>query len=276
MGTHSQLFVVFCFFPRLFLGGFALCVHSSTVTAYISQFDAVFNFIGHGAQNQIKDITAIAAVLDKLIHANNTLYSNKWLACYGGDPYNREKPDIAAVMKYLADQGVPVMCVQCADYGRRMFDEKGQLDDCCYGFLSAAAVYEADVGEPAMLPHPTNIGETKKNILFGGYKPGTTELVGTTKYVFESRVFGDKLKGQVACGGGCIALQEVEAALSRGIACLYVPVEPKHVAGGAPYGLLHSWFEEHGLPVSVSDPRWGWVRGTPPVVTTSLKHLFNK
>ena len=238
----------------------------------------MFNFTGHGANNQIKDMHLIEPILDRLIDDNNKLYGNKWMACYGGDPYDGDKPDIAAVMKYVGEKGVAVLAVQCSEYGGYMFDGNGALDQKSYGFLSAAAIYETELGTPAMVPNPKKPGAMKKNIQFGGFKTDTSYrtkngpavLAGTTRYVFDI-LFGKKIKGHVACGGGPIALQEMQAAFNRGLKCLYIPTEAKYrvapnafqaseFASTSGYGVVHSWVEQLGLPVSLADPEWGWMQ----------------
>ena len=242
------------------------------VTNYVAQFEAVFNFTGHGANNQIKDMHLIEPILDRLIDDNNKLYGNKWMACYGGDPYNGDEPDIAAVMKYVGEKGVAVLAVQCSEYGGYMFDGNGALDQKSYGFLSAAAIYETELGTPAMVPNPKKPGAMKKNIQFGGFAADSSELVGTTRYVFDI-LFGEKIKGHVACGGGPIALQEMEAAFDRGLRSLYIPTKAKHgITLGDGYGIMHTWFSQNGLPISASSSAWGWVHAQKP--QSGMKRAF--
>lgn len=202
----------------------------------------------------------IEPILDKLVADNNKLYGHKWLACYGGDPYDSSKPDIAAVMKYIGEKGVPVLAVQCSEYGGYMFNKDGVLDENSYSFLAAAAIYETELGTPPMVPNPKKPGAMKKNIQFGGFETDTSHLLGTTHYVFDA-LFGDKMKGHIACGGGPIALQEMEAAFDRGLRCLYIPTEAKHgVTLGDGYGVMHTWFSQNGLPLSAASSGWGWVK----------------
>lgn len=94
---------------------------------YISKFDAVYSFTGHGSKNQLKDISEISENLEDLVNDLNKMHgAGKWLAVYGGDPYNPEKPDIGFIMEHLfRKHKIKILAVQCRDYvvSNAIFDE---------------------------------------------------------------------------------------------------------------------------------------------------------
>eukprot|EP00039_Didymoeca_costata_P001574 m.53384 g.53384 ORF g.53384 m.53384 type:complete len:314 (+) comp10865_c0_seq2:213-1154(+) len=204
------------------------------VKTFLEAYKAVYAFTGHGANNQIKDISEIHAHLDTVVedldkkHTNNN-GQRTWLACYGGDPYDKHKQDIAAVMHYLAHRHkVHVLAVQCEEYGFGKYGiilDDGKLNIKPFGHLRATVIYETDY-------------DGNKKILFGGHKRkcraipkhSDLQLVGASRYIL-GNLFDGKLKGQISCGGGPIAVRETELALLHfGLNILYIPTTVKYSA----------------------------------------------
>jgi hypothetical protein len=115
------------------------------LASFVGQYASVYNFIGHGAKNQLGDVPKVRDELEMLVKSNNNVYGEgKWLAVYGGDNANTAKPDIGAVMQMLGQLGVHVLAVQCAHYAGYIVDKNGALDQTSYGFLKAAVVYTTE------------------------------------------------------------------------------------------------------------------------------------
>ena len=78
--------------------------------------NAAFLLVGSGARRQYREMHAVrralAAVADDL---DRKIGRGKWLIVYGGDDYKPTKPDVAHVVKWLAQaRSVPVLAVASA------------------------------------------------------------------------------------------------------------------------------------------------------------------
>jgi hypothetical protein len=71
---------------------------------------------------QMSNMEDLYKHLDQLVDDNNQTYGpGKWLVAYGGDPANKERPDVGLAMQYLSSKkGVHVLAVQCKEYGDYM------------------------------------------------------------------------------------------------------------------------------------------------------------
>lgn len=63
--------------------------------------------VGHGFKNQYKKDK-----LEELKSYLNGEYNNNWIAIYGGDNYNEDKPDISYVINILNRENVKIAAVQ--------------------------------------------------------------------------------------------------------------------------------------------------------------------
>lgn len=215
--------------------------------AFIDQFEAVFNFTGHGSKQQIADVPLAESLVAKVVAEIDSKFgSGNWLAAYGGDPYNAAKPDIAVLVAKMASLGVPILAVQCDKYAAYMVTADGAIaDEESYGHLQTGAAYVYCTEE-----------DSAGQILFGGYAEDGKTVVGSTRHIM--KLCGNKIKGQYAFGGGQIAAQEMEIAISKEMSCTYIPLKaktpptadvyeaagfaaPKTTDESALFGVLHQW-----------------------------------
>ena len=177
------------------------------------------NVTGHGSVNQMADLDEVEAKVTVGIASLNEKFGRwKWLAVYGGDPYNAKKPDVALVLRIMHQRGLPVLAVQCEEYASYMIGPDGGVADVeAYGHLcgGGALIYQT-------------ARDRAGKILFGGYDPQDgVSLVGTTRIVFDLIADGAKNVAHMCFGGGKISIDEFDGALNRGFPCIYIPVKAK-------------------------------------------------
>jgi hypothetical protein len=80
----------------------------------LSKFKAAILFLGHGSKSQFGNMGNVQVALDATVSRLNAQYGvGGWVAMYGGDGFNPEKPDIGAVMNYLKQaHHIPVLAIQ--------------------------------------------------------------------------------------------------------------------------------------------------------------------
>lgn len=199
-------------------------------------FSATLLFVGHGSKSQFADVPALLAEVDKVVTQLNARYSRgNWLAVFGGDPYNPEKPDIGVVMKHLKDSDVPVMAIQSD-----VVIEWGGVDKYIdfVHWVPTATVPETGVdGKPVVVD-----GQVKVKIVWGGFVDG--KPVGpTATYLGADFISGPNpiLSGVIAFGGGPIALEELKYASARGVPIKYVRVQTRYPEVNGRYGSVDEW-----------------------------------
>jgi len=226
---------------------------------------AVYSMIGHGAHNQIKDITTTMTQLEKvLIEPLNKQWGGvgSWCVLYGGDPYQDDRHDIAALVRELRILGVWVVAIQCAEYSKYMLEDpdsnSGALSTRMdYAHVDAAIIYRTERRRDG-------------KILYGGFDTQTHEhnVVGATRYLLE--LFGhipgqasgtQLLKGVICCGGGPISLSEFKEMTRRGYPVFYHPTTVKNpvvdsnlTSGFSEvnlFGIVNEWASFIGLPADV-------------------------
>lgn len=189
----------------------------------VDAYNAAYLFLGHGSSNQIKDIGAAMRHMDLIIEELNKKYGEKkWLAIYGGDHANPEKPDIGLLMQYLSQKGVDTMAIQ-SDYVIKVWD--APLDD----FVSHKLYYPADF----------QVDQVK----WGGVDP-PDHLRGATKYYLSDEMIQNpKFKGLMVFGGGLIAKQEVHYAVKKWVPVHYIPTAVRNQTDeSGEFGQVHELF----------------------------------
>lgn len=189
----------------------------------VDAYNAAYLFLGHGSSNQIKDIGAALRHLDLIIVNCNRKYGEKkWLAIYGGDRADPEKPDIGLLMQYLSQKGVDTAAIQ-SDYVIKACDSP--LDD----FVSHKFYYPADF--------------QYDKVKWGGVDP-PDRLRGATRYYLSNELIqSPRFKGLIVFGGGLIAKQEIQYAMSKSVPVHYIPTAVRNRTDeSGEFGQVHELF----------------------------------
>ena len=200
------------------------------------KFSATFLFLGHGSKSQFADVPAVLAEVDKVVSQLNARYGRgNWLATFGGDSYNAEKPDIGVVMKHLKDSGVPVMAIQ-SDVVIGWGGVDKYIDFVHWVPTTKIPEVGAD-GKPVIVD-----GQVKMKVVWGGFVDGKP-AGPTATYLGANFISGPNpvLKGVIAVGGGPLALEEVRYANQRGVPVKYVRAEACYPEVNGQYGSVDEW-----------------------------------
>jgi hypothetical protein len=193
----------------------------------LSRYPARVFFAGHGSKSQYGDLDELRKQLDQIAARMNGKYGRgKWLAMFGGDSFNPEKPDIAFAMKYLEDRhGVPLLAVQ-SDVVKGW----GGIDrHVRYVFWvpTAYVPLRDSAGQPVI-----ENGKPKMVIVWGGFKDGVA--VGPTSVLLDKGVATE----MVALGGGPIARDEYNYAQSIGLPVSQHRLLTRYPEINGPYGSI--------------------------------------
>ena len=178
--------------------------------------------VGYGSKCQLQDVEQAKAGADRVLaHLNEQFGAGKWMAVFGGDSYNEEKPDIAVICKHIQDQGVPLLAIQCS----KVDEEWGGVD------------WPTDLD--AVHYYPTDLSD-EQAVLWGG-RTSDGKLVGGTRIYLGEMVDAGLTKAMCAFGGGKIAAEEAAVAADKGLPVIYCPLPCKFPDSGAqtPFGPLH-------------------------------------
>ena len=178
-------------------------------------------------------------------------YGNgKWVAVFGGDNFNAEKPDIAYAMKYLSEKhSVPVFAIQSD-----VVIPWGGVDAYVnyVHYVPTVHVPALDVlGNPEL----DEAGKAKTKIHWGGFIDG--KPAGPTGvYLGYQFVGGPKpvLKEVVAIGSGPIGAAEVKYASSLGVPVTYLRTEARFPDVNGPFGSLDQWALEGQTKATPAHP----------------------
>ncbi len=218
--------------PDAPLAGFGATVElkEEELVPLLQKFQAAFLFIGHGSKAQYKDANALKRKIDGIVDKLNRQFgTNNWLAIFGGDPANKEKPDIGFAMHYLATKhNVPILAAQADEYKKY-----GVGDHVTYAYY-----------------YPTQRNDSGQ-ILYGGVRDG--KPVGSTATYLSDAFIQNGLKGIIALGGGPIAKEEIDYARKKGLEVEYHPFEVRHAEGTGPYGVLHDAIVRRTFRLSSED-----------------------
>lgn len=194
-------------------------------------------FLGHGAKGQYADLYDVRSSVDVIVQRLDRTYgSGGWVAVFGGDNYNPEKPDVAYVLKYLKEKhGTKLFAVQ-SDIVVPWGGVDSHVDYVHYVPTDQAPVLDA--AGNAVIEN----GKAKMTTFWGGFAGG--EAKGPTKF-YLGRAFTEGahpvLKEVVAIGSGPIGKQEALYARARGIPLTVARAETKHPEVNGKYGPLDDW-----------------------------------
>jgi hypothetical protein len=205
----------------------------------IRQFNASLLFIGHGSKGQFGNIDEVLSKVDILVAKLNSLYGIKgWLAIFGGDNYNSEKPDIAHIIKHLKDKyGVAILAIQSD-----VVIKYGGVDQHVDFVRYVPTFYKTMVDSE---------GVAKKVTHWGGLSDGVPQGP-TAVYLGEDLTGGDNplLKGVIAIGGGPIGLEEAKLALEKSVPVRYIQAVTKFPEINGIFGSLDDWAIKNGLLIT--------------------------
>lgn len=177
----------------------------------LSNFRACVYITGFGSKQQFADVDAVVEAVAKPLFTDAECFDlhfgkGKWVACYGGDPYNPDKPDVAVLVKRLQEEyGMYVTAIQ-ADYVERRW---GGVDRHIDAFYYYPTEYMPDTETPA----------------WGGFVNG--KLVGTTRIMLEVNPQSNIPLFWLSAGGGDIARDELQAAYEHGVSILSIPARAR-------------------------------------------------
>lgn len=163
----------------------------TNVLSLLDSYEGNYLFIGHGSKSQYANFDEVRPKLDSLVETFNSRHGKgRWLAIFGGDNVNPQKPDIAHVMQYLREHHeVPLLAIQSDVVIKKWGSAVDPHVDYAY---YVETDYFRDAG-----------GEEK--IQWGGTKNG--RLLGPTRvYLGDDFTQGPRprLQGLIAIGGGPI------------------------------------------------------------------------
>ena len=168
---------------------------------------------GHGSAGGIADLEKAKRDLDREIRRVLQDYE-KITFVFGGDPNDESKPDIGALVAYVASKGHEVLAIQ-SDTIKKW----GGFENLGWASLEWAHLYQEDL-------HGN--GKT----CWGGFiadEEGcpTEKLGGTTRILFGPGIHSRIVKW-ITVGGGPITLQEIQFAQEFGIPVTYVPCRKRN------------------------------------------------
>jgi hypothetical protein len=160
----------------------------------------VILIVGHGSKNQYKKdkLEELKSYLKNDIKYLNGEYSNNWIAIYGGDNYNKDKPDIGYVINILNKENVKIAAVQ----SKYCEENKLYVDK----YIDFVYYVETDY-------------DNNKKVIWGGFYNGNA--AGPTKIYLKEFIELGILKKVYVIGGGKISKDEVQYALNNNIDIIY-------------------------------------------------------
>lgn len=135
------------------------------VDLFLYSFPGRVDFAGHGSKGQIAPnaLPKLHSDLDSLVIQMNAKYRiGKWLAMYGGDSYNPEKPDIAHALMCLKERHrITVFAAQSAIVKQWGGVEKHV--DFVYYVRTGCEPKANEAGQPVI-----ENGSVKQQVIWGG------------------------------------------------------------------------------------------------------------
>ncbi|MGZ3722086.1 MAG: hypothetical protein ACXVA9_04090 [Bdellovibrionales bacterium] len=195
--------------------------------ALVDSYKAVVLFLGHGSKSQFGDIQSVLKNVDEIVGQMNRAFGvGKWIADFGGDSFNPEKPDIGYVMRHLSDLHIPVLAIQ---------------SDVIVGWGGVDKYIDFVQYVPTTYA-PELDAARKKKVVWGGFVDGKP-AGPTAVYLGPDFISGEKprLKSVVLLGGGPIALEEAQYAHAHNVPVIYVRSEAKFPEINGKYGTVDEW-----------------------------------
>jgi len=242
---------------------------------------------GHGAKNQFKDmdldafkakLAPIVEHLDKLAATATKLKTrhgateqaasvpaataaatspHKWVAMYGGDPYNVKQADAAHIAYSLNKHfGVKIVTTQVDMYGKYLLEKRETEtgDQLCSPLQLSSSYAHLDGGAIMLYETAKKIDAASglQEIVYGGYDENK-KPVGASKYWFDKEDgVGKQVIAHLVMGGGNISKHNADYCLNElKVNVLYIPCaaaivpEDQQEKGGAWYGQVQ---DELGRP----------------------------
>ena len=193
----------------------------------LDQYAATVLITGFGSKCQYADPAAAQEQLDKFAQGLDQRYGKgRWLAVFGGDPFDQAKPDVAHMTRYLQEKhATPVMAFQ-NDVVKGWGGVDKQLDFVHYVPTAYEKKQQPD-------------GSSKEVVIWGGFRDGKPQGP-TASYLGSDLLSGPqpRLKAMVVIGGGDIAAQEAVYAKQQGVDVHYIKAQAKFPEAGQPYGAV--------------------------------------
>ncbi len=194
----------------------------------LTEFAGRVYFVGHGSKSQIADVGLAFQHVDSIVADMNQRYGRgNWVALDGGDPDNPPKPDMGHVMKYIYERhGVPVVSAQSD-----VVKSWGGVDKYKRAVLYVPTTYKEQRDSSGNLVLEN--GSPKRQIVWGGFI-GNKPVGPTAVFLGPGHVTTE----MVVIGGGPIASEEYQYALSIGMKTTYVKTEARFPEANGKYGTV--------------------------------------
>ena len=200
-------------------------------------YSAAILFFGHGSKSQFANTEDVLSKVDRVTQELNSIYGKgRWVAVFGGDSYNPEKPDIGAVMKHLKESSkAPILAIQ-SDVVIQWGGVDKHIDYVHY--VPTTQIPELGLDDKQIISE----GKPKMKIVWGGFVNGKP-AGPTAVYLGAKLVSGADplIKGVISIGGGPIALEEVKYASKKGIPVKYIKAEARFPEVNGKYGPIDEW-----------------------------------
>lgn len=193
--------------------------HPEEVVSFISKHSHAVLFVGFGKHLQYKDPEEFQQKLDRYAENLNSRYGRgRWIAIYGGDQFDLERPDIAHAMMYL-HQAHHVKILS----------------------ISNDIIADKPIPEFVTAYHFTPTVKSDDKIIWGGLLNG--ELVGPSRIYLGTHSNTPVINSVVSIGGGQTALQELKHAQLLKIPITYIKATPRFGSESDPFGPVDTWIQ---------------------------------
>ena len=207
---------------------------------------------GHGTKNQYKDMTLLTfeQKLEPVVAHLNKLYKkDKWVAVYGGDPYNPGECVDASYIVYVLHHkfGVKIIATQADVYGKYIVTMEGEGKE---KKMKLNPQYIC-LNEGAVMLYKTQYRENlagQQEIMYGGLDDKNTPCGASALWLHKDVL--SLVRAHLVMGGGVIAQQNAKLCLNHHKRVIYIPcaakivLEDKQRAGEEWYGQVHDFMEE--------------------------------
>jgi endonuclease/exonuclease/phosphatase family metal-dependent hydrolase len=190
-----------------------VCRTESDFLNYLKRYRAIVYITGFGQKQQYADLeTAVAEVAKPLFEGAESLDvhfgKGKWVACYGGDPLDRNRTDVALLVDRLQKKyQMHLIAIQADKVEKELGVDKS---------IEAVYYYPTEYKKGA---------DGGQEVAWGGYVDGKT--VGTTRILLEVNPLSELPLFWIAAGGGDIAADELSSAYNNLTAVMHIECKAK-------------------------------------------------
>jgi hypothetical protein len=193
------------------------------------QSNPSFILTGNGTKSQFANLQRLEKDIDELAVSLSKEHGDDQpiVILYGGDPYNKEKPDIAHVARRLKKKHGFIVCAIQSDIVEK------EWGGCDSGVCDFAYYFKTDKAENG-------------DIIWSGFHPDYREnavLAGSSKIWFSAPI-ASNVQQFIAFGGGPIAKDEAMHAKKIGMPVLYIRSETRFHEVNGKYGSLDEIFRK--------------------------------